>query len=218
MGTIPYFNKEGKRLRGATTHIGQNIGWGKDGLIYWGWSVGYNDKMTLDEARNQATVPGTIVHLLIETDLTGKIPEFPEHTEEDMKKAETAFLMYLEWKDQFEIKPIAVEPHLISEKYQFGLTPDLIAETKNGLALVDWKSGRIYANTLIQIASYKLGWEENNPDKLLDGGFHILRIAKNEENPHFHHSYWASLPDEAWLALKCALSLTEYEKVLKKLL
>jgi len=217
MPTVPYYNSKGQRLRGATTHTGQNIGWGKDGLIYWANAQGLEGR-TLEEARNIATISGTIAHYLIECDLKNEEPVLNEYSKEDISKAETAFLEYLEWKESFGFEPIEVEPHLVSEKWQYGLTPDVIGKVRGNLAIIDWKTGCIYANTFAQLMAYKVGWEENYPDMPITGGFHILRIPRDEDVPRFHHSHWATLPEEAWLTFECALKLTQYEKVLKKLL
>lgn len=194
-----------------------NIGWGKDGLIYWGNQQGLEGK-TLDEARDMATIPGTIAHLLIECDLKETTPDLSQYSKEDIGKAETSYLEYLTWRDNFHFKPIAVEPHLVSEVWQFGGTPDVLGMVNGKRAIVDWKTGRIYANTFGQLAAYKVVWEEVHPDQPIDGGFHLLRIPRNEDIPSFHHSYWQVLPPEAWDTFECSLKLTGHERVLKKLL
>jgi len=217
MPTIAYYNKAKKRLRGATTHIGQNIGWGKDGLVYWANQQGLEGN-NLDEARNTATISGTIAHYLVECDLKEIEPDLKEYSQEDIDKAETSYLEYLQWRKNFNFVPLAVEPHLVSEKYQYGLTPDVIGYVNDLLAVIDWKTGRIYANTLCQLIAYKVGWEENHPDDPITGGYHILRIPRDQDTPRFHHSHFMTLPEETWLAFECALLLTQYEKTLKKLL
>jgi len=70
MPTIPYKLKDGRRIQGITTLKSQQIAWGKDGLLYWANDQGLNG-ITLEEARNTATVPGTLAHYLIECYLRG---------------------------------------------------------------------------------------------------------------------------------------------------
>uniref|UniRef100_A0A6H2A3C1 Putative PD-(D/E)XK nuclease superfamily protein n=1 Tax=viral metagenome TaxID=1070528 RepID=A0A6H2A3C1_9ZZZZ len=217
MPTIQYRNKEGKRLRGATTHMGQNVGWGKDGLVYWSNQQGLEGK-TLSEARDTATVSGTIAHYLIECDLKNQTPDLSQYKQEDIDKGETAFIEYLTWRENFHFTPIAIEPNLVSEIWQYGGTPDIIGFVQERLSVIDWKTGRIFANTFGQLVSYKVLWEENHPDKPIEGGYHVLRIPRYEEIPSFHHSHWQRLPDEAWATFECALRLSKYEQVLKKLL
>ena len=64
------------------------------------------------------------------------------------------------------------------------------------LAIVDIKtSNAIYRDYLLQVAAYKQLWEENNQDKPITGGFHILRFSK--ENGDFSHHFFPKL-SEAW--------------------
>jgi len=216
MPTIPYKNKDGKRVKGVTT-INNNVGWGKGGLMYWANQVGLEGK-TLDEARDTATISGTIAHYLIECFLLKQKPDLTTYKKVDIDKGHIAFDNFKIWTKQFEFKPIAVEPHLVSEKYQYGLTPDVIAEVLGELALVDWKTGKTYASLFLQLAGYGQGWEENYPDKLLKGGYHVLRIPKDADIPSFHHSHWKVLPPEAWNSFADALDLSKNEKILSKLL
>jgi len=217
MPTTRYKNKEGKTLRGVTTHIGQNIGWGKDGLIYWANEQG-REGLALDEARDTATIPGTLAHAMIEAHLFTEIFDSSKFETKDKVKAETSYYEFLRWEENYKMKPISIEPHLVSELYQYGGTPDLIAQTSGGIALIDWKTGKTYSSLFLQLAAYKQLWEENNPDQKITGGYHVLRIPRNEDVPSFHHSYWESLPCEAWESFECSLKLSKNEKILKKLL
>jgi len=138
--------------------------------------------------------------------------------------AENSYLNFLTWWEENNFKPIAVEPQLIAKieidgkEYIYGTTPDLLAESKHGLTLDDWKSGRIYPSTLVQLSAGQYAWEYNNPDKPITGGFHIARIPRNDETLSFHHSYWEKLPEEAFEAFKLALRLNDIEPILKKYL
>ena len=67
----------------------------------------------------------------------------------------------------------------------------------------------------MQLAAYKILIEEQGQPV---EEFHVLRIPKNQERPTFHHSYWDTLPPEAWEAFVCALKVERYAKVLKELL
>jgi len=214
MPTILYKNKAGKRIPGVTT-IKNQIGWGKEGLLNWANTVGL-DGLTLDEARDTATIPGTIAHYLIECHLKGIKPSFEDYKQEDIDKAETAYLNFLEWERQFQFEPIAVEPHLVSETYQFGGTPDVIGIALNHEVLLDWKSGKVYEDLFLQLAAYKELAEENFFGPI--EGFHVLRIAKDADIPPFKHLYWGRLPDAAWDAFICTKRLKEYQAILKTLL
>jgi hypothetical protein len=62
------------------------------------------------------------------------------------------------------------------------------------------------SNFLLWEAAYAELWEENFPEKPIQGGFHLLRIEKN--TAAFHHHHWGreSL-GEAWEAFQLLLRL-----------
>jgi len=233
MPIIKYENRKGERLQGITTIRGQQLGWGKQPLMIWANKQGLNGK-TLNEARDIATVPGTIAHLMIELYLAGFIKglknqsilinpqiareKLENYSNEDIDKAFIAFKNFYEWTKQFKFKPIEVEPHLIGEKYQLGGTPDVIGKVLGKPSIIDWKTGKIHEDVFLQLAFYKIVWEENHPEMPITGGFHVLRIPKDEDIPSFHHSHWAKLPKEATEAIEACLTLKKCQEVLKKLL
>jgi hypothetical protein len=217
MPTIPYKLADGTRTSGITTLQGQQLAWGKGALMYWANQQGLAGR-TLNEARDTATVPGTLAHYMIECFLYEKDPVLTTYNQEDIDKAKTAFENFKTWTQQFKFKPLHIEPHLVSEVYRIGGTPDVIAQVKGKRSIVDWKTGRIYSSVFLQLAFYKVAWEEEHPDEPIEGGFHVLRIPKNEDVPSFHHSYWGAIPDIAIESVKSCLQLREAEKELKKLL
>jgi len=219
MPTIPYVNSKGDRIPGVTT-INGNLGWSTTPLMIWAWKQGYDqckDKRPYkyNDVADKAAEAGTIAHALIEADIKGIFYDTSECDPELLSLAETAYLNFLQWKENYKFEAIETEPHLISEVYQFGGTPDMIARINGKPALFDWKSGSgIYEDYLIQISAYKVLWEENHPDILLDGGFHLLRIDK--ESATFTHKYWHNL-DRAWEAFLHLLELHTLHKELKRL-
>jgi hypothetical protein len=220
MPTIPYYNSKGERLPGVTTVKG-NIGWSTDALVWWAWKEGFAQCQRGDHLKPKDTVEkaadiGTIAHYMIECDIKGLTPDLSSYSKESVDKAETAYLNFLQWKQNMNFKPIVVEPHFISEVYQFGGTPDLVAEINGKPSLFDWKSGSgLYADTLIQLAAYRVLWEENNPDILLAGGFHLVRIDRDTAS--FTYKYWHDL-SEAWETFLLCLELHKKHKILSKLI
>ena len=85
--------------------------------------------------------------------------------------------------------------------HRFGGTPDFVIRLPDKrLALGDVKtSNGIYRDMLMQVAAYKIVWDENHPDDPINGGFHIARFAK--EFPDFEHRYFAELSEAAELFL-----------------
>ena len=216
MPSVNYRLKDGSPVKGATTIIKQNIGWGGTPLQFWSNKVGREGK-TLQEAWDTATIPGTIAHYLIECHLKEQEPDLSQYDPEDIKKGEQAFNNFLQWQKNWDMIPLHVEPNLVSERYKYGGTPDLLALIRGKVALPDWKTGKTYEILFCQLAAYAQLVVEND----LCGEvkeFHCLRIPKNEDIPSFHHSYWERLPKEAWESFECALKLSRNEKKLKELL
>jgi len=211
---INYRLKDGTPARGATT-IAKQVGWGQGGLMWWANKQGLEGR-TLQESYDTATIPGTIAHYLIECFLKNEEPKMSlEWSDEDIAKAQVAFANFEKWAKQFKFEPIHVEPNLISDKWDYGGTPDVVAKVLGDPAIVDWKTGRTYESTFLQLAAYGQLVRENYPDLPLDGGFHLLRIPKSEDVPAFHHSHWGVLPPEAWEAFEYCLRLGKIEKILK---
>jgi len=92
--------KTGKKVRvpGVTTVIGQNIGWNKNGLLYWANKAGL-DGLTLDEARQEACGVGTRVHQLIEASLRCEDPPLCDWmTPDDELKVKTCMVAWESWR------------------------------------------------------------------------------------------------------------------------
>ena len=212
MPKIDYKNAKGEKLSGVTTIIGSNLGWSKGALMYWAWDKGIHG-IDYKKDSKEAADAGTIAHAMIEANLKQKTFDSSIYPKELVSKAETAYLNFLEWKERNHVKPIAIEPHLVSEKYQFGATPDYIGLINDKPSLLDWKSGGVYEDHLIQIAAYKVAWEENHPDCLLDGGFNLIRFSKDEAA--FDHKFRQSLP-EAWETFLHLLAIHNLHKSIKK--
>jgi hypothetical protein len=214
MPTIPYKLKDGTSVSGVTTIISGNLGWNKQQLMYWANQEGLAGRKHRDTAKKAADA-GTIGHYLIDCDIKGKTPDMTQYKDKEIiSKAETCLLNFLEWKKMVNLRVHKTEINLVSEKHGYGLTPDCIGYVIDKLALVDWKTGGgIYEDMLIQLPAYKRGWEENFPDMPLTGGYHLLRIGK--EDASFHHHHWDNL-DEGWEAFLHCLSLHNLHKLLKK--
>lgn len=177
------------------------------GLIYWAWQQGRDGK-DFRETSKAAADAGSCAHDMVEA-WKKKVPfdssKYPEHI---VAKAITAYEGFLEWAGQTKLTIIETELGLVSRKYRYGGTLDAMF-VQGKLALGDWKtSGGVYPDYLVQLAAYGQLWNENNPGKPIDGGFHLCRFSKQEdpEDPiMFSHLYWSN----ADLALRYFLLLRE---------
>ena len=212
-----YHTKDGKRVPGVTTIIGRFKDSGA--LMYWAFNQGKAGKERLYEEAEKAADIGTLAHELVEMHIRGEDPvkigehagEFPEMS----RAALDAYGAYLSWEKQTKIVILEQETPLVSEAYRFGGTIDAMGRDMDGrFCLVDWKtSNSVYSDYLLQLAAYKVLWEENNIPHKIDGGFHLCRFAK--EHGDFAHHYYPNL-DEAWRMFELLRECYDIDKVLKK--
>lgn len=191
----PYtgYKIDGERVPGVTTILSRFKDSG--GLIHWAWEQGRDGK-DYRETRDAAANAGTCAHDMVECDIRGTAFDHTLYDSKILAHAVGAFNAYLEWKQQTNLKVLEPEVSLLSKTLKFGGTLDAIF-IQGKLALGDWKtSNHVYLDYLIQLAAYKLLWEENHPDQPIEGGFHLLRFSKQEhpDDPvSFSHHYWSDL-------------------------
>lgn len=186
-----YKDAKGARVPSVTTILSRFKESG--GLLYWANAAGLEGK-TLDEARAPAATAGTMAHDLVEAHInTRPLPEFGDT--DTAKRARSAFETYLKWAEMYKLAIRHTEVSLVSNTHRFGGRLDAIGMNSDGLVLLDWKtSNAVYADYLLQLAGYKLLWEENYPEHQLTG-FHLCRFAKEEGD--FSHHYFPKLDKEA---------------------
>ena len=208
---------DGERVPGVTTIINRFKDSG--GLIYWAWEQGRDGK-DYRETRDAAADAGTCAHDMVEADIYGATFDESPYKPETLEKAKGAFAAYQEWKQQTHLQVVESEVSLVSRKHRFGGTLDAML-VQGKLALSDWKtSNRVYPDYLLQLAAYQILWEEAWPDRLIGGGFHLLRFSKQEHSDDpisFTHHFWSdlTLAKEQFLLL---LKAYENDKRLKKLI
>lgn len=207
-----YFLKDGRRVPGTTTVINRFKDSG--GLIYWAWNEGKEGR-DYRETSGKAADAGTLAHAMVEAQIKGKpAPDLATVAPEIAVKASTAFGAYIEWASQSKLEIMETEIELVSEKYEFGGTPDGIGYLNGRLSVIDWKSSNaVYSDHLVQMAAYSKLWEENRPGYPILGGFHLCRFAK--EHGDFAHHYFPNL-DEAWEQFVLFRRAYEIDKGLKK--
>lgn len=182
MPTSPYFNKEGKKLPGTTTILGR---WKESGgLLQWAFQQGRAGRNSLYEERDTAADVGTYIHALVEWHIEGEGAERPlpdsSLDKEAVAKGLKGYDNFLRWEEQSGLFVVSWEKPLVSEKYQYGGTPDGMFEFKGRIALGDWKSSKkVYTDNILQLAAYLILWEENFPEQPITDGAHIVRFSKD---------------------------------------
>lgn len=182
-----YYNAAGKRVPGTTTVIGRFKEAG--GLIQWAYQCGL-DGLDINQVRDDAADTGSTAHDLVHAHLLG-LPE-PEQAD---SRAQHAFLAYLDWRSGLDLKVVEAETPMVSEKHQFGGTPDLFATINGNLTVLDLKTANgIYSDYLIQVAGgYSLLWQETHSGELR--GVDLLRISKpkHPDDPiSFEHRHFSA--------------------------
>jgi hypothetical protein len=203
-----YLLADGTRVPSNTTIGGRFAD--KSNLIYWAFNRG---KDGFDELYDkEALSVGSLVHGTIEAELNGEsAPLIPREYAEQVSKAVVA---WHEWFAHTKLDLIATEIPLISERHRFGGTLDTIVRDQKGrLAIGDWKSSKaVYSDYLVQLAGYRILWNENRPEPIT-GGFHLVRFSK--EHGDMEHRHYPEL-DEAERLFLLFRDAYEVDKTLKK--
>ena len=204
-----YRTKDGLRVRGVTTIL-NNLGWNKNVLVAWARRTalaGEDPEAVMKEAGNI----GTLAHYLCETHIKGEEPDVTDYSEEQIEKAENAFLGYLEWEKMTKPKYEAIELKMVSEKYKIGGTTDFIARINGTLVIGDWKTSKgIYPEMYCQLAAYRMMYLELQP-KAEIGSAMILKLDKNTGS-FSHHFVGKSQLKWGWNVFKCCLELDKLKK------
>ena len=205
-----YTLKDGTQIPGVTTII--NARRDPGGLMWWSWQEGMCGR-DYRETRDAAADSGTLAHAMVEADIRGRAFTAPANVDAAvLERAQQAFDNYQEWRTLSHLEPVEAELSLVSERYRFAGTLDAML-VGGKLGLGDWKSSNaVYADHLIQLAAYGILWAENFPERPIEGGYHLLRVAKDA--PDFAHHHFGDLADaaRAFLLLR---ELYDLDKALK---
>jgi len=194
MAKIEYTKKyeadDGTILPGVTTILA-NLGWNKSILMAWAAKMERQNKNYKEESKEAAEI-GTLGHALAEAYLTAKtVPQSitDAYTPTQIAKANNAVLALVEWQKQSNLTVVFTEKNLVSNKWRFGGSADIIFTNAQGdFELADIKTGNgTYADYILQLAAYAVAAEETLKRPI--ERIHILRFGKNK-SATFHHSSW----------------------------
>lgn len=195
MALVKYVNKNGVRLKGATTIIGNNLGWNKSVLLAW---QAREFKAGNDPTQKSKTALdiGTLCHYYIESwfkkqEIDSELKS--KYTIDAILIAEQALEKFKEKLKQEKLEIIQSELSLVSEQYQYGGTIDLILQRKTDGAIIlgDIKTSKstkdcptgIYPDHIIQLGAYNQLLKENTEYKDIKEFLyvHIDKITTNPE-------------------------------------
>jgi hypothetical protein len=128
------------------------------------------------KVRDEAADIGSIAHYLILTDLKNIKPDLSDYAQVDIDKAYNAMKSYYAWRKMNEVKSLDVECSLISERWGYGGTFDLLANVNGIDTLIDFKtSGALYPEYSTQIGAY---FELIRENKNITVAGKLIRINK----------------------------------------
>ena len=187
-----YKTQDGKRVPGVTTILGRFKDSG--GLLYWANQQGL-DGVTLNEARQTPANAGSLAHELAEYHINEWAPPELDADPEVIEKALRAFANFKRWHEQSRMVFEYTEVPLVSEEHRYGGRLDAVGRNPDGkLSIIDFKTGGLYAEHLLQVAAYQRMWNECYPDKRLTGGAHLISFKRDHGD--FAHHYFDDLAEE----------------------
>ena len=171
-----YKNLAGEVIPSVTTALNELS---KPALVPWANRLGL-DGIDLNRYKDALADVGTLTHHLIVCRVTDELPEVDEFTPEQLSLAEGCFKKYLEWEQKNPVTCVFAEKPLISERYQYGGTPDLYAICNGRLMLVDFKTSAsgIFTDMFYQVAAYRQLLLEDNCGV---DGVSILRLGRGTQ-------------------------------------
>lgn len=170
-----YYTKDETLVVGVTTVMNLEA---KPFLIPWANRLGL-EGIDSNKFKDNAARIGTLAHYLVECDLKGKKPDLAEYSDSEYQEAIHPFNKWKMWlNEQKDFEFISSEMGLVSEKFKYGGTLDILAKVNGKVTLIDLKtSGSIYDSHKTQLAAYRYLLLENN--QIVDD-CRILRIGKGK--------------------------------------
>lgn len=174
-----YFDKDGNKLLGVTSIIGNVISQGKHfGLMYWGCGLAEQGISWKDVMNDRARI-GTLAHHMIEQDIADDFYDTEGYTDKEIEIAKMCYELFSTWaREQEDFTVVASEMYMVSEKHGFGGTCDLLYRKGGQLILADYKtSKKCYEEHKVQQCAYKVLVEETLGYKI--DAIELLRINED---------------------------------------
>lgn len=206
-----YVNKAGNKVPG-TNDITSRYG-DKSALLHWAHKQG---AAGLPLYQRAALDIGSAVHKMAELDLIGAPDREIEATlhqylsaPNHLEMAQTSFKAFREWRQQCRVRVLSQEVSIVSEAYQYGGTPDLIAIVNNGISIIDFKTGKgVYPEMKVALSAHANLWNEANPKMTIDT-YHLIVLPK--DGGAFQHHEFVELARE-WETFKLYREAYRLEK------
>jgi hypothetical protein len=209
-----YKDANGKRVPSVTTILGVLA---KPQLVNWAYKLG-KDGQDMKAVQDSAMSTGTLLHYLVACELKKETPDqtyLDEFTLRDQRYCNNCLLSWDEWKKDKVIEVIECERPMVSQKFGYGGTPDLLAYINGKLCLCDFKSSNgIYSDYWYQLAAYDQLLDENLKLPLIDQ-YHVLRFGKDDSD-QFEDKFLTDL-DNHWAIFHHLLCVYKLQNSMRRL-
>ncbi len=182
MAHIKYTTKDGEVVPSVTTVIGNVLGFNKNILINWTKSLAFRGQ-DADKVKKDSATIGTSAHYLIECKIRNEKfdkEELKKLTKEQLIQVTNAYKGWKKWEEEW--KPdeyLYTEISLVSEKYKFGGTVDIVVKKDDKIYILDNKtSNSLHMEMIVQLGAYKILFEEHHTEKINQCG--IIKIEKKK--------------------------------------
>ena len=206
-----YKTKSGELVPSVTTILSLL---NKPALVKWANNLGLQG-IDVTKYVDILADAGSLAHDMILDYFRGIITDTSECSQDVIKKAENAFLSFLEWAKQRKLEPVLVEHEMVSETKKYGGKCDWYGYEDGIKTLLDFKTGSgIYEEHAIQLAAYKTLVEYDFAVPYKVERAMILRIPRTEDEK-FEIKVWTNL-DKQWEIFKRLLEIYQLQKEIKE--
>jgi len=219
MGRPARYTLADKTVVPSVTTILAILGFNKRQLMHWAWKMGMDGK-DYKVVGGDAAMVGTKCHTAAESISRGlPVPDdlLAGLSHEQAEQVERGVGAFRSWLASTKVVILESEVSLVSEIFRYGGTMDAIVRLpdapENEVQVLDFKTGALYPEHLLQLAGYSQLVEENRAGKIVTG-YHLLRFGK-EDGSFTHGSYPRHL--EPWQMFKNARELYDLQKKIERL-
>ena len=206
---IQYKNSLGENVVGVTTVI--NV-LDKPLLLNWVARITKegHDWQRYRDAMGEA---GSLTHLRILHYLKGTEPDLSTYSPAIIKLSDNSLCSFYEWVKSHKLEPIALEVPWVSDRYNFGGTPDFVGLVNGRLEILDFKTGGLFLSVVLQLAAYRqLAQEKGHKVEHC----RALSIPRSE-GESFREELYTKFDDELNIFLNCLSIYTLLKKTGRRL-
>jgi hypothetical protein len=210
--TTIYRLADGTRVPSVTTILDAVLA--KPALVSWANKLGLQGIRVHEYVDDLADV-GAAVHELCKSSLTGRKPNLPPLSPDQLQQATTCFSKFLDWRNTQDVEVLRAEQPLVSESLRYGGTIDVIVRRRQDgvTAIWDFKTGRaVYDDHLFQVSGYAHLARENGYDVTEAW---IVRVGRSEDEGFEAVRFGIEKLQLGWAVFKHARAIYDIKRELE---